>query len=104
RLLDSYRIPVIGKTGYTVAAKKCFVGAGNYDGREIIVAVMGSRDLWGDTRRLLEFGFDGDLPPEVNPRGKRQHAINRAPATTKADETRVARPSRRGASAQRGPE
>ena len=28
RLLDSYRIPVIGKTGYTDAAKKCFVGAG----------------------------------------------------------------------------
>jgi D-alanyl-D-alanine carboxypeptidase (penicillin-binding protein 5/6) len=65
RLLDSYRIPVIGKTGYTVAAKKCFVGAGSYDGKEIIVAVLGSRDLWGDTRRLLEFGFGGQLPPEI---------------------------------------
>ena len=70
RLLDSYRIPVIGKTGYTVAAKKCFVGAGSYDGKEIIVAVMGSRDLWGDTRRLLEFGFDGQLPPEAVPAGR----------------------------------
>jgi cell division septation protein DedD len=27
--------------------------------------VLGSRDLWGDTRRLLEFGFDGQLPPEI---------------------------------------
>lgn len=67
RLLDTYRIPVIGKTGYTVAAKKCFVGAGSYSGKEVIVAVLGSRDLWGDTRRLLEFGFDGQLPPEVQP-------------------------------------
>jgi len=72
RLLDSYRIPVIGKTGYTIAAKKCFVGAGRYGDREIIVAVMGSRDLWGDTRRLLEFGFDGELPPLVEPHSKRQ--------------------------------
>ena len=74
RLLDSYRIPVIGKTGYTIAAKKCFVGAGRYGDREIIVAVMGSRDLWGDTRRLLEFGFDGELPPLVEPHSKRQQA------------------------------
>ncbi len=70
RFLDAYRIPVIGKTGYTIAAKKCFVGAGRHGDREIIVALMGSRDLWGDARRLLEFGFDGDLPPEVGPGAK----------------------------------
>jgi D-alanyl-D-alanine carboxypeptidase (penicillin-binding protein 5/6) len=62
RLLNSRRIPVIGKTGYTVPAKKCFVGAGTYNGREIIVAVLGSNDLWGDTTRLLHFGF-GDSSP-----------------------------------------
>ena len=62
RLLDSRRIPVVGKTGYTVPAKKCFVGAGTYDGREIIVAVLGSNDLWGDTTRLLDFGFGDSLP------------------------------------------
>ncbi len=82
RLLDSYRIPVIGKTGYTIAAKKCFVGSGSYNGREIIVALMGSRDLWGDTRRLLEFGFGDDLPPEVDPRVKRRQAVNRNPSGT----------------------
>jgi D-alanyl-D-alanine carboxypeptidase (penicillin-binding protein 5/6) len=64
RLLNSYRIPVVGKTGYTIPAKKCFVGAGTHDGREIIVAVLGSTDLWGDTRRLLEFGFGESMPPE----------------------------------------
>ena len=78
RLLDSYRIPVIGKTGYTVAAKKCFVGSGSYGGREIIVAVMGSRDLWGDTRRLLEFGFDGDLPPAFGACFKTAKALDRS--------------------------
>jgi D-alanyl-D-alanine carboxypeptidase (penicillin-binding protein 5/6) len=102
RLLDSYRIPVIGKTGYTIAAKKCFVGAGSYGGKEVIVALMGSRDLWGDTRRLLEFGFDGDLPPEVDPRIKRQQVINRAPTSTKRESARVARSSRDSARAQRG--
>jgi serine-type D-Ala-D-Ala carboxypeptidase (penicillin-binding protein 5/6) len=63
RLLEGYRIPVIGKTGYTIPAKKCFVGAGTYEGREIIVALLGSTDLWGDTRRLLEFGFGDAFPP-----------------------------------------
>jgi D-alanyl-D-alanine carboxypeptidase (penicillin-binding protein 5/6) len=63
RLLEGYRIPVIGKTGYTVPAKKCFVGAGTFDGREVIVAVLGSSDLWGDTKRLFEFGFGNALPP-----------------------------------------
>ncbi|MBI3770994.1 MAG: D-alanyl-D-alanine carboxypeptidase [Deltaproteobacteria bacterium] len=63
RLLEGYRIPVIGKTGYTIPAKKCFVGAGTFEGREIIVAVLGSSDLWGDTKRLFEFGFGDALPP-----------------------------------------
>ena len=62
RLLEGYRVPVIGKTGFTVPAKKCFVGAGTFDGREIIVSVLGSRDLWGDTKRLFEFGFGDGMP------------------------------------------
>src|SRR6185369_7832862 len=63
RLLEGYRIPVIGKTGYTIPAKKCFVGAGTFDGREFIVAVLGSTDLWGDTKRLFEYAFGDGLPP-----------------------------------------
>jgi len=78
RLLENYRIPVIGKTGYTIAAKKCFVGAGSYAGREVIVALMGSTDLWGDARRLLEYGFGDDMPPENVGRQKRHRADNRA--------------------------
>jgi D-alanyl-D-alanine carboxypeptidase (penicillin-binding protein 5/6) len=64
RLLGNYRIQVIGKTGWTRAAKKCFVGAGRADGREIGVAILGSTDLWGDLKRLLEYGFGMSGAPE----------------------------------------
>jgi D-alanyl-D-alanine carboxypeptidase (penicillin-binding protein 5/6) len=60
RLLTGYSYPVIGKTGYTRAARRCFVGAATHDNREIIVALLGSNDLWGDARRLITFGF-GDV-------------------------------------------
>jgi serine-type D-Ala-D-Ala carboxypeptidase (penicillin-binding protein 5/6) len=69
RLLGSYRIQVVGKTGWTIAAKKCFVGAGTANGRELGVAVLGSTDLWGDLKRLLEFGFDGGYLPEADVAG-----------------------------------
>ncbi len=63
RLLDNYHIHVVGKTGWTLAAKKCFVGEARANGREIGVAVLGSRDLWGDLKRLIEYGFNGTNPP-----------------------------------------
>lgn len=64
RLLGNYRIQVVGKTGWTLAAKKCFVGAARANDREIGVAVLGSTDLWGDLKRLLEYGFGVDGAPE----------------------------------------
>ena len=64
RLLGDYRIQVVGKTGWTLAAKKCFVGAARANGREIGVAVLGSADLWGDLKRLLEYGFGVESAPE----------------------------------------
>jgi len=70
RLLKDYRYRVIGKTGWTRAAKKCFVGAATHQGREVIVAILGSDDLWGDLRRLVEFGFEG--VPNPIPRSQRQ--------------------------------
>jgi D-alanyl-D-alanine carboxypeptidase len=68
RLLNGYSYPVIGKTGFTRAARRCFVGAATADNREVVIAILGSRDLWGDARKLIEFGiegrtiFDDDLP------------------------------------------
>lgn len=62
RLLDNYPIHVVGKTGWTIAAKKCFVGAATDDGRQLLVAVLGSRNLWGDLRQLINFGFRDTNP------------------------------------------
>ena len=48
-----------GKTGYTRQAKHCFVGAGEREGRTIIVALLGTpvRDLlWEETGILMNFG------------------------------------------------
>jgi D-alanyl-D-alanine carboxypeptidase (penicillin-binding protein 5/6) len=84
RLLNHQRIPVIGKTGYTRAAKKCFVGAASHDGHEIVIALLGSNDLWGDAQRLIDFGF----AEAGRGNGGLQEARPAAPAT--ASKTKVA--------------
>jgi len=58
RLLWSCEGAIGGKTGYTHAAQKCFVGAVSRNGVTLIVSMLGSRDLWGDTKRLLEYGLE----------------------------------------------
>jgi D-alanyl-D-alanine carboxypeptidase (penicillin-binding protein 5/6) len=57
RLLTGYKYRVIGKTGYTRAAGRCFVGSARHDGREIVIALLGSTDLWGDARHMFEWAF-----------------------------------------------
>jgi D-alanyl-D-alanine carboxypeptidase len=66
RLLTGHTYRVIGKTGYTRAAGRCFVGAARSGEREIVIALLGSRDMWGDAKRLLAFGFGaGEEPTPV---------------------------------------
>ena len=66
RLLTGYTYPVIGKTGYTRPARRCFVGAASQDDRELIIAILGATDLWGDARRLFGYGFSlGESSPPV---------------------------------------
>jgi D-alanyl-D-alanine carboxypeptidase (penicillin-binding protein 5/6) len=57
RLLQGYRYKVIGKTGYTKAAGRCFVGSARDGSKEVIVAFLGSRNLWGDARSLFEYAL-----------------------------------------------
>ncbi len=57
RLLWSFEGAIGGKTGYTYSAQRCFVGGVSRNGVTLIVSILGSRDLWGDTRRLLEYGL-----------------------------------------------
>ncbi len=64
RLLARQHMQVIGKTGYTRRAKRCFVGAASLADREIIVAMLGSENLWGDLDLLINYGLN---PPGPQP-------------------------------------
>src|SRR5438094_7372702 len=72
RLLWNFDGALGGKTGYTHAAQKCFVGAVQRNGVTLIVSILGARDQWGDTKRLLEYGFDNyeTLKTPTTPAGK----------------------------------
>ncbi|HEY7320631.1 MAG TPA: D-alanyl-D-alanine carboxypeptidase [Candidatus Binatia bacterium] len=70
RLLWNFDGAIGGKTGYTFAAQKCFVGAVARNGVTLIVTILGARDQWGDTKRLLEYGFDNYQTLETQPAGK----------------------------------
>jgi serine-type D-Ala-D-Ala carboxypeptidase (penicillin-binding protein 5/6) len=58
RLLWNFDGALGGKTGYTHAAQKCFVGAVRRNGVTLIVSILGAKNLWGDTKKLLAYGFD----------------------------------------------
>src|SRR5262245_16161465 len=65
RLLNAPDYQVIGKTGYTRPARRCYVGAAGYGSREVVIALLGSTDLWGDARRMLYFGLQPNRPMPV---------------------------------------
>jgi len=62
RLLNAPDYQVIGKTGYTGPARRCFVGAAGYGRHEVVIAILGSTDLWGDARRMLSYGLSRPTP------------------------------------------
>jgi D-alanyl-D-alanine carboxypeptidase len=60
RLLASYEGAMGGKTGFTRAARNCFVGEASRQGIHLIVAVLGSAGrpaIWQDVTALLDYGF-----------------------------------------------
>jgi D-alanyl-D-alanine carboxypeptidase len=64
RLLWREDLHVIGKTGWTRQARRCFVGAASGNGREVIVAVLGSRNLWSDVEALVDYGLGQSAPAD----------------------------------------
>ena len=58
KLLWFYDGAGAGKTGYTIAARHCYVGEANCSNTKLVVAILRSNDLWGDTRKLLDKGFE----------------------------------------------
>ncbi len=55
KLLASYATPVLGKTGFTNPAGRCFVGA--TQDSLLTVVMLGSHNLWRDARRLFDWGI-----------------------------------------------
>jgi len=71
RLLGSYEGTLGGKTGFTLKARRCFVGEVDRGGVRLIVAILNSPNsgtLWQDARTLLDYGFAryGLAPPPHN--------------------------------------
>jgi len=62
-LLTRYPGAVGGKTGYTYAARKTFVGAAQRNGRRLVIAMMyglvreGGPTYWDQAATLLDWGF-----------------------------------------------
>lgn len=62
-LLVRYPGAIGGKTGYTNAARKTFVGAADRDGRRLVIAMMyglvreGGPTYWDQAAMLLDWGF-----------------------------------------------
>jgi D-alanyl-D-alanine carboxypeptidase (penicillin-binding protein 5/6) len=69
-LLVRYPGAIGGKTGYTNAARKTFVGAAERDGRRLVIAMMyglvreGGPTYWDQAAALLNWGFAQS--PEVS--------------------------------------
>ena len=85
RLLASYEGARGGKTGFTLKARRCFVGEVDRGGVRLIVAILNSPDsgtLWQDARTLLDYGFARyglASPPPVKPEPT-PVMVQRAPA------------------------
>jgi D-alanyl-D-alanine carboxypeptidase len=61
--LINYKHPVYGKTGFTRAARHCFVGEALIGSRRVVVSMLGSRALWKDLKSILYF-LAGNSPSQ----------------------------------------
>lgn len=48
---------ILGKTGWTRSARHCFVGRIKASGKSMFVAMLGSRSLWKDLKKLVDSQF-----------------------------------------------
>jgi len=63
RFLFCFDATLGGKTGYTRASKYCYVGAFEKNGKVYILSILGSKDLWGDAKKILSTIYD-ELPSD----------------------------------------
>lgn len=58
KLLWRYQFADGVKTGYTLEAGRCLVSSATKNGRRLIVVVLKSKDIYGDSAQLLDYGFE----------------------------------------------
>lgn len=75
RLLFCFDPSIGGKTGFTRAARHCYVGAFQRDGNVYILSLLGSRDLWGDAVKILGELY-ADLPSKEEIRLARSNSFS----------------------------
>lgn len=54
-----------GKTGYTSAAGRCFIGSARRNGRYVVEAILDSPKLWQDAASLLNYGIEAYSTTQV---------------------------------------
>jgi serine-type D-Ala-D-Ala carboxypeptidase (penicillin-binding protein 5/6) len=74
RFLFCFEPAIGGKTGFTQVSKHCYVGAFEKDGKEYILSLLGSRDLWGDSVLILKNLYE-QLPSEREMRLAKAHSL-----------------------------
>ena len=93
RFLFCFEPAIGGKTGFTQMSKHTYVGAFEKDGKEYILSLLGSRDLWGDSVQILKNLKYEQLPSEREMRLAKAHPITltsyreKSPAPTLASYT-----------------
>ncbi len=75
-----------GKTGYTWAAKQTYVGKFSRNGEEILVALLGSRNMWGDIDRLVDYGFKKKQQLRLAGQEKDSPALQKEASTDRSDQ------------------
>ncbi len=81
RLLFCFEPAIGGKTGYTRAARHCYVGAFEKNGKVYILAMLGSRSLWKDSVQILKTIYD-EVPTEEQLRLAKASSVSYSSVST----------------------
>lgn len=65
RLLELYPGGDGVKTGWTIAAGRCFVGSATRDGWQLVCVVLNAPQMWEDAVLLLDYGFERYLRRKI---------------------------------------
>jgi len=81
KLLWFYDGAGAGKTGYTVAARHCYVGEANCANTRLIVSILKSYEPWGDVKKLLDKGFELAMTGQTLAMADKEPVLKRASYT-----------------------